>query len=205
MDCLEFRNQYLAFADQTLPPEAQSAAELASRRCASMCARHDLAMRRGLLVLRNLPSIEPSSDFYVRLTTTLHRMDREEAHASCYRGPGLRSFAAAAAGVVGIGFLAAVLFNWTAQARNLALAPVVARTPAVVPYPVTKLQLRRERQRRPSDLAGCNARRPGSGALRQRAAARPLDQWGGTGSPRLGPPIACTSCGRCPDMYLMSP
>jgi hypothetical protein len=39
--------------------------------------------------------------------------------------------------VVGIGFMAAVLFNWTAQARNLALAPVVASTPAVAPYPVT--------------------------------------------------------------------
>ena len=33
--------------------------------------------------------------------------------------------------------MAAVLFNWTAQARNLALAPVVASTPAVAPYPVT--------------------------------------------------------------------
>jgi hypothetical protein len=136
MDCLEFRNQYLAFADQTLPPEAQSAADMHLALC-SMCARHDLAMRRGLLVLRNLPSVEPSSDFYVRLTTTLHRMERAEAHASRYRGPGLRAFAAAAAGVVGIGFLAAVLFNWTAQARNLALAPVIARTPAVVPYPAT--------------------------------------------------------------------
>ena len=68
MDCLEFRNQYLAFADQTLPPEAQSAADMHLASC-SICARHDLAMRRGLLVLRNLPSVEPSSDFYVRLTT----------------------------------------------------------------------------------------------------------------------------------------
>ena len=136
MDCLEFRNQYLAFVDQTLPPAAQSAADLHLITC-SVCARHDLAMRRGLVVLRNLPSVQPSSDFYVKLTTTLHRMERAEQHASRYRGPGLASFAAAAAGVVGIGFLAAVAFNWTAQSRNLALAPVVARTPAVAPYPST--------------------------------------------------------------------
>ena len=136
MNCLDFRNQYLAFVDQTLPAAEQSASEQHLASC-SVCSRHDLAMRRGLLVLRNLPSVEPSSDFYVRLTTTLHKMERAEEHAARYKGPGLGSFAAAAAGVVGIGFLAAVLFNWTAQARNLALAPVVARTPAVAPYPVT--------------------------------------------------------------------
>ncbi|MDQ2765720.1 MAG: hypothetical protein M3Y30_01070, partial [Gemmatimonadota bacterium] len=63
--------------------------------------------------------------------------ERAEERAARYQGPGLRSFAAAAAGVVGVGFLAAVFFNWTAQSRNLALAPVVARMPAVAPYPVT--------------------------------------------------------------------
>ncbi|MBK5187863.1 MAG: hypothetical protein JJD97_06425 [Gemmatimonadaceae bacterium] len=136
MDCLEFRNQYLAYVDQTLPQTAQSAAGAHLASC-SMCARHDLAMRRGLMVLRNLPSVQPSSDFYDRLTTTLHRMERAEARAARFRGPGLGSFTAAAAGVVGIGFLAAAVFNWTAQSRNLALAPVVARAPAVTPYPVT--------------------------------------------------------------------
>jgi hypothetical protein len=135
MDCLEFRNQYLAFVDQTLPLTEQSAADLHLASC-GICARHDLAMRRGLMVLRNLPAVEPSCDFYDPLTTTLHRMERADAQASRYRGPGLGSFTAAAAGVVGIGFMAAVLFNWTAQARNLALAPVVASTPAITPYPV---------------------------------------------------------------------
>jgi anti-sigma factor RsiW len=136
MDCLEFRNQYLAYVDQTLPPAAQSVADGHLATCAE-CARHDLAMRRGLLVLRNLPSVEPSSDFFARLTDTLHRMERADERASRYRGPGVGSFAAAAAGVVGVGFLAAVLFNWTAQARNLTLAPVVARAPAMVPFPVS--------------------------------------------------------------------
>ena len=136
MNCLEFRDQYLAFADQTLPPTAQAAANVHLATCVS-CARHDEAMRRGLRVLRSLPSVEPSADFYAKLTTTLHRMERSEQHASRYRGPGLASFTAAAAGVVGIGFLAAVAFNWTSQARNLALAPVVARTPAIAPYPST--------------------------------------------------------------------
>jgi anti-sigma factor RsiW len=136
MDCLEFRNQYLAYVDQTLPPQTQSAVDMHLATC-RLCARHDLAMRRGLLVLRNLPPVEPSSDFYDRLTTTLHRMERADQHASRYRGPGLRTFAAAAAGVVGVGFLAAVVFNWTSQARNLALAPVIASSPALAPYPGT--------------------------------------------------------------------
>ncbi len=136
MNCLEFRNQYLAFVDQTLPPTAQAAADAHLVACGE-CMRHDIAMRRGLLVLRNLPGVEPSSDFYNRLTTTLHRMERAEERAARYRGPGIGAFAAAAAGVVGVGFLAAVLFNWTAQARNLALAPVIARSPAVTPYQVS--------------------------------------------------------------------
>jgi hypothetical protein len=136
MDCLDFRNQYLAFVDQTLPLADQSAAELHLITC-SACTRHDLAMRRGLVVLKNLPTVEPSADFYARLTTTIHKLERADQRASRYRGPGLASFAATAAGVVGIGFLAAVVFNWTGQARNLALAPVVARTPAVAPYPST--------------------------------------------------------------------
>jgi hypothetical protein len=136
MDCLEFRNQYLAFVDQTLPSAEQSAADQHLASC-SICARHDLAMRRGLMVLRNLPPVQPSPDFYDRLTTTLNRMEHAEARAARYRGPGLGSFAAVAAGVVGIGFMAAVAFNWTAQARNLALAPVVASAPADAPYPAT--------------------------------------------------------------------
>ena len=95
-------------------------------------------MRRGLhRAAKSSLAVEPSSDFYERLTDTLQRMERADAQASRYRGPGLASFAATAAGVVGIGFVAAVLFNWTAQARNLALAPVVASTPAMAPYPVT--------------------------------------------------------------------
>ena len=119
-------------------------------------------------MLRNLPTVEPSSDFFDRLTTTLHKMERADERASRYRGPGLGSFAAAAAGVVGIGFLAAVAFNWTSQARNLALAPgdrELARRGAL---PLHELQLRRERQRRASDLARRHARRSGAGALRQR-------------------------------------
>jgi len=59
MNCLDFRDQYLAYVDQTLPRAAQSAAEGHLAVC-GQCARHDLAMRRGLLVLRNLPSVEPS-------------------------------------------------------------------------------------------------------------------------------------------------
>lgn len=136
MNCLEFREQYLAFVDHTLPPAAQSAAEGHLAAC-QVCARHDLAMRRGLFVLRNLPPVQPSSDFFARLTNTLQRMERADEHASRYRGPGVATFAAAAAGVLGAGFLAAVFFNWTSQARNLALAPVVASAPATTPFPVS--------------------------------------------------------------------
>ena len=47
------------------------------------CAAHDAKVRRALLVFRNLPAVEPSPDFYARLSarieserSTVHRARR---------------------------------------------------------------------------------------------------------------------------------
>ncbi len=100
------------------------------------CAKHDTTMRRGLMVFRSLPLIHPSPDFFDRLSNKLQQIERADARAALYRGPGVGSFFAAAVGVIGMGFLAALLFNWMAPARDLRLAPVVATRPALAPAPV---------------------------------------------------------------------
>ena len=135
MDCRDFRNRHLAFLDQTL-----SDAELVSMQrhlaeCAC-CARHDTAVRRGLLIFRNLPPVEPSADFAARLNARLSEYRRADARAAAFRGPGVGTFAAAAAGVLTAGLVAISAFNWTEPARDLALPPVVATVPEPPPPPI---------------------------------------------------------------------
>lgn len=108
------------------------------------CARHDTAVRRGLLIFRNLPPIEPSADFARRLEAGIARA-RDEARlrsAVAYgrygrqHGPSARAFAAAAAGVMAAGYLAIVALDAISPPEMLALAPVVATAPEPAPTPV---------------------------------------------------------------------
>jgi hypothetical protein len=70
MTCRHFKSRHVGFVDDLL-----SAADMAEMRrhlrsCPD-CAALDVRIRRSLLVVRNLPQIEPSADFYARLTERL--------------------------------------------------------------------------------------------------------------------------------------
>ena len=70
MNCRKFKSKHVGFVDDVL-----SAADMADMRqhvrlCAR-CSTLDVRIRRSLLVVRNLPRIEPSADFYDRLTERL--------------------------------------------------------------------------------------------------------------------------------------
>lgn len=103
------------------------------------CARYDTVVRRGLLVLRNLSTVEAAPNFLDRLNARLYELDEADARAAVYRGPGFGSFIAAAASVVAAGFLAATVLDWTGPVNDVQLAPVVTMRPAIassVPYPL---------------------------------------------------------------------
>lgn len=136
MDCRAFRDRHLAFVDNSLPASDLGAMREHLATC-ERCARYNTAVRRGLLVVRNLPTIEPSADFTSRLNARLSRVKEADARAALYRGPSIGSFLVVAAGVVGCGFLAATFINWswTGPTRELRLEPVVAMRPAVPPPP----------------------------------------------------------------------
>src|SRR5690349_25123647 len=70
MDCREFRAKHVAFVDDTLSLVDMEAMQRHLRVC-SRCARRDTAVRRSLLLVRNLPEIVPSSDFMSRLNSRL--------------------------------------------------------------------------------------------------------------------------------------
>ena len=90
MDCREFRNKHVAFVDDLLPAVEMEAMH-AHRATCHRCSRHDTAIRRSLLIVRNLPPIEPSPDFMVRLesaarSTRAHgaRRSRSASSAPCH-------------------------------------------------------------------------------------------------------------------------
>src|SRR3954467_11555708 len=67
MDCRAFRENHVGFVDDVLPAIDMEAMHRHLRSC-GRCARHDLAVRRGLLIVRNLPPIEPSAGFMSKLS-----------------------------------------------------------------------------------------------------------------------------------------
>lgn len=134
MDCSKFRERHVAFVDEMLPEAELVAMQRHLLECAS-CAQHDTKIRRGLLVVRNLPPIEPSPDFMARLNSRLREVRARDAAVAAYRGPGWGSFLATAAGVVVVGVLAAGALEM-GPSPEIALAPVVATRPALPPQPI---------------------------------------------------------------------
>jgi anti-sigma factor RsiW len=137
MDCRTFRDNHLAFLDDALDDAELVAMQRHLAEC-EVCAQHDTAVRRSLLVFRNLPHIEPSADFRARLDARLDAVRRSMSVGQSTpmpRGPGLGTFFASAAGVIAAGYLLTAAFDWNAAPQDLALAPVVATRPAEPPTP----------------------------------------------------------------------
>jgi len=70
MKCREFKSNHVGFIDDLLPAVDMSAMRRHLAVCPK-CATLDTRIRRSLLVVRNLPQIEPSTDFFVRLREAL--------------------------------------------------------------------------------------------------------------------------------------
>jgi hypothetical protein len=151
MDCRSFRNHHVAYLDDTLPGELLVAAERHVRECAS-CAAHDTAVRRGLLLARNLPSIAPSHDFAARLAARLEDLrcgrcevpddglvpldwapSRTELLRATLASPGARKrMAAVAAGLLLLTYAGAQALH-RPDDRDVVLPPVIASVPEPLP------------------------------------------------------------------------
>ena len=71
MNCREFKSNHVGFVDDLL--SAFDMAEMRGHlRSCRDCSALDVRIRRSLLIVRNLPQIEPSPDFYLRLTERLN-------------------------------------------------------------------------------------------------------------------------------------
>jgi len=107
MDCREFRKKHVAFVDDFLPAVDMEAMHRHVRMC-SRCSRHDTVVRRSLLIVRNLPTIEPSPDFMARLNARLREagpVSRVDYVVPRTHIPSLSMFAMLAAGIAAIGYI----------------------------------------------------------------------------------------------------
>jgi hypothetical protein len=125
MHCRDFKEKHVGFVDDTLAGVERVAMQRHVSECAD-CARHDAKIRRSLLLVRNLPTIQPSPGFALRLEAKLAEALLTPIRSSTI---GKRVMAAATlAAVAMIGYIATTLYK-VEQTRDLMLAPVVASVP----------------------------------------------------------------------------
>src|SRR5919199_7013409 len=111
MDCREFGKKPLPFVDDTLSAGDPAAMRRHLQVC-SCCARLDTRIRRGLLLARNLPGVQPSADFTERLNMRLRELgpvDRFAAAPGAYRGFSVGAFSVIAASIMTVALLAGTL------------------------------------------------------------------------------------------------
>jgi len=133
MDCREFRENHTLFVDQMCSAVAEAEMRAHMQQCQS-CSHHDMVIRRSLMLIRSLPSIELSPDFRMRLEARLRAVSpvrpTRRTLAVSYA-----TFAALAAGVAFITLLAVDVAR-RSTATDIRLAPVVASVPDSEPSPV---------------------------------------------------------------------
>jgi hypothetical protein len=137
MDCREFGKKHLAFVDDTLSAVDTAAMRRHVHVCAR-CARQDTRIRRGLLLARNLPMVQPSADFMERLNARLRDVgpiDRYAVAKSSFRVFSPVGFSAIAASIMAVTLLAGALLRSDSGNVELRLPPVVATVPELGPTP----------------------------------------------------------------------
>lgn len=147
MDCRTFREHHGAFLDDILSGADMMAMERHRAECQT-CSAFDVHVRRGLMVLRSLPSVECSEGFNERLRERLRGVQQELGsdlgkEGSRWtipfgprmrdpdRAPGMFSFAVTAAAVLSMTVGAYALLP--VDRGPVVLPPVVATRPAPEP------------------------------------------------------------------------
>jgi hypothetical protein len=125
MHCREFKDKHVAFVDDTLAGVESAEMQAHTIDC-SQCARHDALIRRSLMLVRNLPTIQPSAGFSARLEARI----AESLVTPIGRGAIRKRVTAGAtlAAAAMIGYIAFTLYR-VETPRDLPMAPVIASIP----------------------------------------------------------------------------
>ena len=138
MDCREFRDRHAPFVDLLCSAVEEAEMREHIRLCAT-CARHDMVVRRGLMLVKSLPTIEPSPDFQARLEARLRSTDFDTPRTRSLRISYV-AFTAIAA-VLAFVALFGVAAMRNAQPQVIHLSPVVASVPEIESSPLAATAL----------------------------------------------------------------
>jgi hypothetical protein len=134
MDCREFQDNHFAFIDDTLSGIELVGMQRHIVECET-CARHDVIVRRSLLLFHNLPRIEPSAGFSERLDARLREL-KEMQGSSAFSHSGKFAAMVAVASVLMLGYIGNSLRNVDTP-RDIVFPPVVATLPELESAPIT--------------------------------------------------------------------
>ncbi len=123
MNCSEFRKHHCAFVDDTLPGVELVRMQRHLGECPE-CGELDTRIRRSLMIARNIPSIQLSDDFGMRLEAKLQRCRDLPESEACANFRTVASIGAIAS-VLMLGYVATSLYN-ASHLPELSLPPVVA-------------------------------------------------------------------------------
>jgi len=138
MDCRAFRENHVMFVDDVLPSAEMAAMEQHLAIC-TRCSRHDTSIRRSLLLVRNLPPIEPSPEFMARLNARLEQVSptpRVDFVAPRPYLPSLGAYAALAAGILAVAYMAVETTHYYAPAAGGHMVPIAASAADLSPIPM---------------------------------------------------------------------
>lgn len=130
MDCRQFRDKHTPFVDLMCSGQDEAEMREHMRRCPD-CSHHDMIVRRSLLLVRSLPTIQPSADFRARLEARLRASTPVVVTAQSSR-ISFGTFAAMAAGVAFVTY-AAIDYTRSGTPTDVVLPPVVATLPETEP------------------------------------------------------------------------
>lgn len=119
MECKDFLEGYSAYRDGLVDEAQREAFRTHAERCDS-CARYDRVVRKGTDVLRDLPQVDPPSDFLARLQHRIYHIEDGIPLSSAFEGG-----SAAVLAVAAVGLLALAWMPFAVQ------APVEVELPAV--------------------------------------------------------------------------
>ncbi len=138
MDCRAFRNKHVAFVDDLLSSVEMDAMWRHLHVC-PRCSRHDTVIRRSLLLVRNLPTIEPSPDFMARLNSRIQALGPYDERRAGASEPFIRHMTtviAVAASFAAIGYIALQTTRYFSAPSEVRPPAVVASAPEVTPVAI---------------------------------------------------------------------
>ena len=138
MDCRAFRNNHVMFVDDVLPSVEMTAMQQHLATCLR-CSRHDTSIRRSLLLVRNLPPIEPSPEFMARLNARLEQasaLPRVDLVAPRPYLSSVGAYAALAAGILAVAYMTVETAHYYAPGTDSRAVPLAASASDFSPIPM---------------------------------------------------------------------